>query len=127
MDGQEIYTVNRTPILEKEEYIFWSTRMESHLKALTYDVWNSVITNYSPPNGVRNPSQKKAKKNNSMAMNTILEGLPDDVIEKIGQCVCSKELWDKIKDLYSDDNPNEAYQSKQISIYNHTSGQYPFE
>ena len=99
--------------------------MESHLKALTYDVWNSVITNYSPPNGVRNPSQKKAKKSNSMEINTILEGLLDHVKEKIGQCVSSKELWDKIKDLYSDENPNEAYQSEQILIYNHSSGEYP--
>ena len=60
-----------------------------------------------------------------MEMNTILEGLPDDVIEKVGQCVSSKELWDKIKDLYSDENPNEAYQSKKSSIYNHSSGEDP--
>ena len=58
--------------------------MESHMKALGHDLWNSVLTYYSPPNRVRNPTQKKAKKSNSMAMNTILEGLPDDVIEKIG-------------------------------------------
>ena len=127
MDGQEIYTVNRTPILGKEEYIFWSTRMESHLKALGHDVWNSVITDYSPPNRVRTLAQKKAKKSNLMAMNKILEGLPDDVIEKIGQCVSSKELWDKIKDLYSDENPNGAYQLEQSSIYNHSSGEYPSE
>lgn len=111
MDGQEIYTVNRTPILGKEEYRFWSTRMESHLKPLGHDVWNLVIIDYSPPNRVRTPSPKKAKKSNSLAMNTILEGLSADVIEEIGQCVSSKDVWDKIKDLYSDENPNEAYES----------------
>ena len=81
MDGQEIYTVNRTPILGKEEYILWSTRMESHLKALGHDIWNSVITDYSPPNRVSALAQNKAKNSNSMEMNTILEGLLDDVIE----------------------------------------------
>ena len=125
MDGQEIYTVNRTPILGKEEYIFWSTRMESHLKALGHDVWNSVITNYSPPNRVRTPSEKKAKESNSMEINTILEGLPNDVIEKIGHRGSSKQLWDKIKQLYSDENPNEAYKLEQSSIYNHSSGEDP--
>ena len=111
MDGQEIYIVNRTPILGKEEYIFWSTRMESHMKALGHDVWNSVITDYSPPNRVRALAQKKEYKSNSVEMNTILEGLPKDVIEKIGQCISLKEIWDKIKDLYSEENRNEAYQS----------------
>ena len=123
MDGKDIYTMNRAPILGKEEYIFWSARIESHLKALKHDVWNSVITDYSPPNKVRTPTQKKAKKSNSMAMNIVLEGLPDDVIENIGQCVSLKELWDKIKYLYLYENPNEAYQSEQSSIYNHSSGE----
>ena len=127
MDGQEIYTMNRTPILGKEEYIFCSTRMESHLKALGHYVWNSVITDYSPRNKVRTLAQKKAKKSNSMEINTILEELPDDVIEKIGHCGSSKQLQDKIKDLYSDENPNEAYQLEKSSIYNHSSGEDPYE
>ena len=29
------------------------------------------------------------------------DGSPDDVKEKIGECNFAKELWDKIKDLYS--------------------------
>ena len=49
-----------------------------------------------------------------MAMDTILDGLPDDVKEKIGDCNCAKELWDKIKYLYS----NEAYQFEQSLVYN---------
>ena len=36
-----------------------------------------------------------------MAMASILDGLPDDVKEKIGECNSAKELWDKIKYLYS--------------------------
>ena len=102
MDQQEeIYTVNESPILGKEEYIFWSTRMKSYLKELAPDVWNSMITYYFPPKRIRTPAQKKSKKSNSMAMASILDGLPDDVKENIGECNSSKELWDKIKYLYS--------------------------
>ena len=67
MDQQEdIYTVNGSPILRKEGYIFWSTRMKDYLKALGHDVWNLVITDYFPPKRIRTPAQKKSKKSNSM-------------------------------------------------------------
>ena len=102
MDKQEdIYIVNGAPIVRKEEYIFWSTRMKIYLKALRHDVWNSVITDYFPPKRIRTPTQNKSKKSNSMAMASILYGLPDEVKENIGECNSAKELWDKIKDLYS--------------------------
>ena len=102
MDQQEeICIVNGSPILGKEEYIFWSTRIKNYLKALGHDVWNSMITDYFPPKRTRTPAQTKSKKSTSMAMASILDGLPDDVKEKIGECNSVKELWDKIKELYS--------------------------
>jgi hypothetical protein len=127
MDGQNIYTMNGTSILGKEEYIFWSTRMESHLKELGLEVWNSMIIDYFPSNRVRTPAQKKAKKSNSMEMNTILDGLPDDVKENIGECNSSTKLWDKIKDFYLDEKSNKSFQSEQISVYNDSSDEDSFE
>ena len=54
-----------------------------------------MIIDYFPPNRIRTPAQNKSKKNNSMAMDSILDGLPDDVKEKIGECNFAKEIWDK--------------------------------
>jgi hypothetical protein len=34
-------------------------------------------------------------------MDSILEGLPDLVKDKVGQCSSTKELWDKLHNLYS--------------------------
>ena len=102
MDQQEeSCIVNGYPILGKEEYIFWSIRMKIYLMALGYDVWNSVIIGYFLPKRIRTPAQNKSKKSNSMEMDSILDGLPDDVKENIGECNSAKELWDKIKYLYS--------------------------
>ena len=101
--------------------------MESHLKELGHDVWNSMIIDYFPPNRVRTPAQKKSKTSNSMEMNTILDGLPDDIKENIGKCNSKKELWEKLKDLYSDDKSNEAFQSEQSSVYNNSSDEDYFE
>jgi hypothetical protein len=127
MDGQNIYTVNGTPILGKEQYIFWSRRMEIHLNVLGLEVWNSMIIDYFPPNTVRTLAQKKAKKSKSMAMNTILDGLPVDVKENMGECNSAKKLWDKIKNLYSDEKSNESFQSEQISVYKNSSDEDSFE
>ena len=33
--------------------------MKIYLKALGYDVWNSVITDYFPPKRIRTPAQKE--------------------------------------------------------------------
>ena len=77
--------------------------MKIYLKALGPDVWNSMITDYFPPKRIRTPSEKKSKKSNSMAMDTILNGLPDDVKANIGECNSAKELWEKIKYLYLDE------------------------
>ena len=73
MDKKEdIYIENGSPILGKEEYIFWSTRMKSYQKELGHGVWNELITDYIPLKRIRNPSQKKAKKNNANAIEAIL-------------------------------------------------------
>jgi hypothetical protein len=38
--------------------------------------------------------------NNKLAIDTILDGLTDSVKSKVRSCASSKELWDKIQDLY---------------------------
>jgi hypothetical protein len=40
-------------------------------------------------------------KNNKIAMDFIWEGLPNPVREKVGKSPSSKELWDKLLDIYS--------------------------
>ena len=47
----------------------------------------------TPPNKVKKTTQKEAKKNNSMAMEAILEGLIDIQKKKIAKCNLAKELW----------------------------------
>ena len=46
-------------------------------------------------------AQKEAKKNNSMAMEAILEGLTNIQKKKIGKCISSKELWLRLEQQYS--------------------------
>jgi CO dehydrogenase/acetyl-CoA synthase beta subunit len=51
-------------------------------------------------------------------MDFILEGLPDSVKDKVGQCSSTKELWDKLHNLYFKEShsitePEHANQNKE--------------
>ena len=92
---------NRAPSLNKGEYAVWKKIMSVYLQSLGCGVWNAVISDYIPPRRVRTASQKESKKNNSRAIKTILDGLPQPIKEKIGPCLLTKELWVKLEKLYS--------------------------
>ena len=46
-------------------------------------------------------AKKKLKNNNKIAMDFIWEGLPNPVREKVGKCSSTKEIWEKLHDIYS--------------------------
>ena len=75
--------------------------MQFYLEAEGIGIWQSVLTRYTPPKKVKTTAHKQAKKNNSLSMETILEGLTDHQKKKIGKCSPIKELWLKIEDIYS--------------------------
>jgi hypothetical protein len=92
---------NAAQFLNGTNYAVWKVRMRTALMAAGADVWNSVITGYSPPKKARTIAQKEAKKNNSIAMETILKGMTDSVKEKIGQHISAKDLWLNVEQLCS--------------------------
>ena len=75
--------------------------MQVYLKVEEIDVWKSVLTGYTPPKKVKKTTHKEAKKNNYMAMESILEGLTNIQKKNIGKCNSTKELWLRLEQLYS--------------------------
>jgi hypothetical protein len=55
---------NATQFLNGTNYAVWKVRMRTALMVAGADVWNSVLTWYSPPKKERTIAQKEAKKNN---------------------------------------------------------------
>ena len=74
--------------------------METYLKSLGSDVWFSVASGYNSLKKPKTAAQKEAKRNNKLALDTILDGLINSVKSKVGSCASSKEIWDKLQDLY---------------------------
>ena len=92
MDQQEEIVSNKAPILNEEKYKQWSIQMRVYLHSLGCGVWNAVISDYIPPKIIRTTSQKELKKNNSKAMEVILDGLPQPINENTGQYISTKEI-----------------------------------
>ena len=70
---------NVAQFLDGTNYAMWKIRMRVTLQAAGADVWKSIVTGYTPPKKVKSLTHKDAKKNNSMAMETILNGMTDSV------------------------------------------------
>ena len=71
--------------------------MQFYLEAEGIGIWKLVVTRYTPPNKVKTTAYKEAKKNNSMDMEAILEGVLDIQKKNIGKCISAKELWLKLE------------------------------
>jgi hypothetical protein len=58
-------------------------------------------------------AQKEAKRNNKLAIDTILDGLIDLVKSKVGSFASSKDLWDKIQDIYVREDAEEEEEEEE--------------
>lgn len=108
---------NAGQLLDGTNYEEWSCRMEITLRATGIDVWKSVTTGYIAPKKVKTMTQKGARKNNSMAMELILEGLTYSMKRKIGNYSSAKELWVSLEQLCSkgDTKDNSNSENKSSS------------
>jgi hypothetical protein len=83
------------------KYDMWSRRMKLFLQEQGHYIWLLVVTAYDSSKRANIAAKKKLKKNNKIEMDFIWEGLPNSVAEKVGKCSSTKELWDKLHDIYS--------------------------
>jgi hypothetical protein len=75
--------------------------MKVFLQEQGYDVWNSVVTGYNATNKPKTATKKELKRNKKITMDFIMEGLPDSVKDKVGNCSSTKEICDKLHNIYS--------------------------
>ena len=89
------------------------------LKAAVIDVWKSITTGYTSPKKVNTMTQKDVRKNNSMEMETILEGYTYPIKGQIGKYSSAKELWVSLEQLCSkvDTKDNSASTKESSSEY----------
>jgi hypothetical protein len=100
------------PILDEENYSTWRIQMRVYLKTMGAAIWKTTIGGYvSLKNKSKFAAQREEKKNDALALKTILSGISSTIKESMEQCTSAKDLWLKLE---------ETYQEKKEDVEDHS-------
>ena len=93
--------------------------METCLTAIGFDVWQSVLDGYTPPqNPPTDTTGKIMCENNAKAKHAILCNLVESEFGKVMHYKSAKDIWDKMKNVYEGaDNVKKAKLQTHQSIF----------
>ena len=106
---------DEVPILDEENYSIWRIEMSVYLMTMGAAIWKATIGGYVP---LKNKSKFAAqrKKNDALALKTILSGLSSPIKESMGQCTSAKDLWLKLEETYQSKEEKEEIEDHSIKI-----------
>jgi hypothetical protein len=108
---------DEVPILDEENYSTWRIEMRVYLKTMGATIWKATIGGYDPlKNKSKFAAQREGKKNDALALNTILSGLSIPIEESMGQCTSAKDLWLKLEETYQSKEEKEEIEDYSIKI-----------
>jgi hypothetical protein len=109
MDRQGKQTKIGTPLFDGLNYAFWSIRMKVYVQAQGADVWKMIVNTYDiPTNPPADGRDVKLYEENLKEMNAILSGLTEIVFVKVMHCETTKEIWEKLRNIYEGDDKIKA-------------------
>jgi hypothetical protein len=98
---------DEVPILDEENYSTWRIEMRVHLKEMGAGIWKEAIGgSVSLKNKSKFAAQREGKKNEALALKTILSGLSSPIKESMGKCTSAKYLWLKLEETHQRKNEN---------------------
>ena len=78
--------------------------MEAYLILLGFDDWDSVVNGYKiPKNTPTYLIEIKENEHNAKSMNAVIRGLSRIEFVKVMNYDTTKEIWDKLKNIYQGD------------------------
>jgi hypothetical protein len=105
------------PILDEENYSTWRIEMRVYLKTMGAAIWKAAIGGSVPlKNKSKFAAQREGKKNDALALKTILSGLSSPIKESMGQCTSAKDLWLKLEETYQSKKEKEDIEDHSIKI-----------
>jgi hypothetical protein len=111
----EDHIPNEIPPFDGNNYAYLSNIMQTYLTTLGMDIWLSVVNGYIvPKNTPSDPDEKKLMRCNSKARHVIISGLTPTVSSKVMGCNTTKEVCDKLQNIYEDD-----LKVKQVKLQRH--------
>ena len=108
---------DEVPILDEENYSTWRIEMRLHLKTMGVAIWKAEIGgSVSLKNKSKFASQREGKKNDALALKTIIGGISSPIKESMGQCTSTKDLWLKLEETYQRNKEKEKIEDHSIKI-----------
>jgi hypothetical protein len=97
-------------ILGEENYSTWRIEMRLYLKTMGAAIWKAAIGGSVHLKNKSNFSaQREGKKNNALALKTILSGISSPIKEIMGQCTSAKDLWLNLEETYQKQEGERRY------------------
>jgi hypothetical protein len=100
MGGHMALSAIEDPLFYGTKYSSWRENMKQFLKSKGSEVWNSIVSNPWDLTTSKNISkitvQRRARKNNEVALKILLNGLSYTVKTSIGLCTSAKDLSIKL-------------------------------
>jgi hypothetical protein len=88
-------------IIDQENYSPWRIEMRVYLKTMGATIWKEAIGgSVMLKNKSKFAAQREGKKNDSLALKTILSGLSSPIKKIMEQCTSTKDLWIKLEETY---------------------------
>jgi hypothetical protein len=105
------------PILDEENYSTWRIEMRVYFKTMGETIWKAAIGgSVLLKNKSKFASQREGKKNDALALKTILSGLSSPIKEIMVQCTSTKDLWLKLEETYQSKEEKEDIEEHSIKI-----------
>jgi hypothetical protein len=83
--------------------------MKTYTHTQGFEIWQSVIDGYKESAvSPTNERAMKVGKNNSKATDALLNGLSESVYTKAIHCKSTKDIWDKLQNIYEGDSKVKA-------------------
>ena len=83
--------------------------MKTYIQGQGFEIWQSIVDGYTTPTILpTNEIIVKLGQNNSKATNALLNGLSETIFTKVAHCKSSKEIWEKLQNIYKGDSKVKA-------------------
>ncbi|GKA38025.1 hypothetical protein Tco_0724590 [Tanacetum coccineum] len=104
---QDIYAAgskNRPPMLNKENYVPWSSHLLRYAKSRPNGklIYNSIMNGPYVRQMIPEPGDADRKvpvETDDQAIQTILLGLPEDIYAAVDSCETAQEIWLRVQQM----------------------------
>ncbi|GJS45311.1 retrovirus-related pol polyprotein from transposon TNT 1-94 [Tanacetum coccineum] len=119
---QDIYAAgskNRPPMLNKENYVPWSSRLLRYAKSRPNGklIYNSIMNGPYVRRMIPKPGDADHEvETDDQAIQTILLGLPEDIYAVVDSCETAQEIWLRVKQMMK--GSDIGIQERKVKLFN---------